>query len=80
MQPRTLLKGNALLEIGEHLIEKYFHSVFEVFNKLTIPQLWASDVMAGVVYKKRVMHALTFMHRKTEVHLFLCMGHDEMEV
>jgi len=36
--------------------------------------------MACVVYKKRVMHALPVIHRKTEVNLFLCMGHGETEV
>jgi len=36
--------------------------------------------MAGVVYRKLVMHALTVIHRKTEVNLFLCMGHGETKV
>ena len=36
--------------------------------------------MAGVVYKKCVMHALTVIHSRTEVNLFLCMGHGETEV
>ena len=33
----------------------------------------------AVVYKKRVMHALTVIHRKADANLFLCMGHGETE-